>query len=55
VTFEYVADPSRPNWAGLLPGEPDAYFLDNGEREHTNSAAEAHNLQFRRDVGWPEV
>jgi quercetin 2,3-dioxygenase len=34
MSFEYLADPSRPAWAGLLPGKPEAYFLSKGEGEH---------------------
>lgn len=34
MSFEYLADPSRPTWAGLLPGKPATYFLGEGEGEH---------------------
>jgi quercetin 2,3-dioxygenase len=36
VSLEYLADPSgRPQWKGLLPGRPEAYFLKRGEGEHS--------------------
>jgi len=35
MSFEYLSDPANgPAWKGLLPGRPDAYFLDSGEGEH---------------------
>jgi quercetin 2,3-dioxygenase len=34
MSYEYLADPSRPAWSGLLPGKPEAYFLTKGEGEH---------------------
>lgn len=34
MSFECLADPSRPTWAGLLPGKPVTYFLGKGEGEH---------------------
>jgi quercetin 2,3-dioxygenase len=35
MSFEYLADPAAgPNWTGLLPGRPEAYFLGQGEGEH---------------------
>ena len=34
MSFEYLADPARPAWAGLLPGKPEAYFLNKGDGEH---------------------
>lgn len=35
MTFEYLADPGQgPQWAGLLPGAPEAFFLGRGQGEH---------------------
>ena len=34
MSFEYLADPSRPAWADLLPGKPETFFLKKGEGEH---------------------
>jgi hypothetical protein len=35
MTFEYLTDPARgPQWQGLLPGAPEAFFLRRGEGEH---------------------
>ena len=35
MTFEYLTDPARgPQWRGLLPGAPEAFFLRRGEGEH---------------------
>jgi quercetin 2,3-dioxygenase len=35
MSLEYLADPSgEPQWKGLLPGRPEAYFLKRGEGEH---------------------
>lgn len=35
MSFEYLAEPAAgPAWQGLLPGEPDAFFLRRGEGEH---------------------
>ena len=35
MTFEYLTDPERgPQWQGLLPGAPEAFFLRCGEGEH---------------------
>ena len=38
MSFEYLADPSRPAWAGLLPGKPEAYFLAK-EKASTRSSS----------------
>jgi quercetin 2,3-dioxygenase len=35
MSFEYLADPGQgPQWKGLLPGAPEAFFLRRGEGEH---------------------
>lgn len=34
MSFQYLNDPARPAWTGLLPGRPAAYFLQQGEGEH---------------------
>jgi quercetin 2,3-dioxygenase len=35
MTFEYLTDPERgPQWQGLPPGAPEAFFLKRGEGEH---------------------
>ena len=35
MTFEYLTDRERgPQWQGLLPGAPEAFFLRRGEGEH---------------------
>jgi quercetin 2,3-dioxygenase len=35
MSFEYLIDPEKgPQWKGLLPGRPEAFFLKRGEGEH---------------------
>ena len=35
MSFEYLIDPANgPQWKGLLPGAPEAFFLKRGEGEH---------------------
>jgi quercetin 2,3-dioxygenase len=35
MSFEYLTDAERgPQWKGLLPGEPQPFFLRQGEGEH---------------------
>ena len=35
MSFEYLIDPAKgPQWKGLLPGRPEAYFLKRGQGEH---------------------
>jgi len=35
MTFEYLTDPAHgPQWQGLLPGTPEAFFLRRGDGEH---------------------
>lgn len=31
MSFEYLADPGRPAWAGVLSGTPQPYFLGKDE------------------------
>ena len=41
MTFEYLTDPARgPQWQGLLPGRPEAFFLRAGEGEHAKLFAD---------------
>ena len=35
MSFEFLIDPEKgPQWQGLLPGSPEAFFLKRGEGEH---------------------
>jgi quercetin 2,3-dioxygenase len=35
MTFEYLTDPIHgPQWQGMLPGRPEAFFLGRGDGEH---------------------
>ena len=35
MTFEYLQDPGHgPQWQGVLPGRPEAFFLKRGDGEH---------------------
>ena len=35
MSFEYLIDPEKgPQWKGVLPGSPEAFFLKRGEGEH---------------------
>jgi quercetin 2,3-dioxygenase len=35
MSFEYLTDPSHgPRWQGVLPGRPEAFFLQKGDGEH---------------------
>ena len=35
MSFEYLTDPGQgPGWQGVLPGQPEAFFLQGGEGEH---------------------
>jgi hypothetical protein len=49
MSFEYLADPSRPTWAGLLPGEPAAYLLGKGEGEHAKFSIDPDSPPFIPD------
>jgi quercetin 2,3-dioxygenase len=49
MSFEYLADPSRPAWAGLLPGKPEAYFLTKGEGEHAKLFADTFSVLLSGD------
>jgi quercetin 2,3-dioxygenase len=49
VSFEYLADPSRPSWAGLLPGRPEAFFLNKGEGEHAKLFADTFSVLLSGD------
>ena len=48
MSFEYLADPSRPAWAGVLPGKPEAYFLSKGEGEHAKLFTDTFAVLLRR-------
>jgi quercetin 2,3-dioxygenase len=49
VSYEYLADPDRPAWAGLLPGRPDAYFLSSGEGEHAKVFSDTFSVLVSGD------
>lgn len=49
MSFEYLADPARPAWAGLLPGKPEAYFLSKGEGEHAKLFADTFSVLLSGD------
>ena len=49
MSFEYLADPSRPAWAGLLPGKPEVYFLPKGEGEHAKVFADTFSVLVSGD------
>jgi hypothetical protein len=49
MSFKYLADPSRPTWAGLLPGEPATYFLGKGEGEHAKLFGDTFSVPLSGD------
>ena len=49
MSFEYLADPARPAWEGLLPGKPQAYFLAKGEGEHAKLFADTFSVLLSGD------
>jgi quercetin 2,3-dioxygenase len=49
MSFEYLADPSRPAWAGVLPGKPEAYFLAKGEGEHAKLFSDTFSVLLSGD------
>jgi quercetin 2,3-dioxygenase len=49
MSFEYLADPDRPAWTGLLPGRPEAYFLGRGEGEHAKVFADTFSVLVSGD------
>ena len=50
MSFEYVQDTAHgPQWAGLLPGTPEAFFLASGEGEHANLFGELFTVLISAD------
>jgi quercetin 2,3-dioxygenase len=49
MSFQYLADPSRPAWVGLLPGKPEVFFLRNGEGEHAKVFADTFSVLVSGD------
>ena len=49
MSFEYLADPARPAWAGLLPGKPEAYFLSKGDGEHAKLFTDTFSVLLSGD------
>jgi quercetin 2,3-dioxygenase len=50
MSFEYLSDPAGgPGWRGLLPGRPEAYFLDRGEGEHAQLFADLFTVLLSGD------
>jgi quercetin 2,3-dioxygenase len=42
MSFEYLIDPEKgPQWKGVLPGSPEAFFLKRGEGEHAKLFGDA--------------
>ena len=49
MSFEYLADPAKPAWAGALPGRPQAFFLRDGEGEHAKLFADTFSVLLSGD------
>lgn len=49
MSFEYLADPDRPAWQGVLPGRPEPYFLSKGEGEHAKLFADTFSVLLSGD------
>ena len=49
MSFEYLADPARPAWPGLLPGKPEAYFHSKGDGEHAKLFTDTFSVLLSGD------
>ena len=49
MSFEYLADPNKPAWAGVLPGGPEPFFLRKGEGEHAKLFADTFSVLLSGD------
>lgn len=49
MSFEYLADPDRPAWHGVLPGRPEPYFLHRGDGEHAKLFADTFTVLLSGD------
>ena len=49
MSFEYLADPNRPAWSGVLPGRPEPFFLNRGEGEHAKLFADTFTVLLSGD------
>ncbi len=49
MSFEYLADPAHPAWAGVLPGRPEPFFLASGEGEHAKLFADTFTVLLSGD------
>ena len=49
MSFEYLADPARPAWTGVLPGKPEPFFLRKGEGEHAKLFADTFSVLLSGD------
>lgn len=49
MTFQYLADPSRAAWAGVLPGRPEPFFLSAGEGEHSKLFVDTFSVLLSGD------
>ena len=49
MSFEYLADPNRPAWSGVLPGRPEPLFLNRGEGEHAKLFADTFTVLLSGD------
>jgi quercetin 2,3-dioxygenase len=49
MSFEYLADPGKPAWSGVLPGAPLPYFLRKDEGEHAKVFADTFTVLLSGD------
>jgi quercetin 2,3-dioxygenase len=49
MSFEYLADPAKPGWAGVLPGKPEPFFLRKGDGEHAKLFADTFSVLLSGD------
>jgi quercetin 2,3-dioxygenase len=49
MSFEYLADPNKPAWSGLLPGRPEPFFLTKGEGEHAKLFTDTFSVLLSGD------
>ena len=49
MSFEYLAASSRPAWAGVLPGKPEAYFVSRGEGEYAKLFTDTFSVLLSGD------
>jgi quercetin 2,3-dioxygenase len=49
MSFEYLADPAKPAWSGVLPGTPQPYFLRKDEGEHAKVFGDTFSVLLSGD------